>query len=77
MGLLSFTYVKETEGRLTRDGMLAMIFKLSQGAQKSRQRLRGFSHLAKVIKGITFRDGIEVKQAARKQPQARQSRIAA
>ena len=66
-----------TKGCLTRDGMLAMIFKLSLGAQKSWQRLRGFDHLAKLIKGSTFRDGIEVTSTARNQPHARQNRIAA
>ena len=66
-----------TKGCLTRDGMLGMLFKLSQGAQNSWQRLRGFEHLAKVIKGVSFRDGIEVKPAVRNQPQTRQSRIAA
>ena len=45
---------------LTRDGMLHMMFKLGQCAQKRWRRLRGFHDLAKVITGVKFNDGIEV-----------------
>jgi putative transposase len=48
-----------TKGCLTRDGILAMIFKLGTSAEKNWRRLRGFQWLAKVIAGATFRDGIE------------------
>lgn len=51
-----------TKGCVTRDTMLALIFKLGQEAEKSWRRIRGFDHLAKVIKGVKFRNGIEVKQ---------------
>lgn len=51
---------KRAKGCLTRDGMLHMIFKLGQCAQKNWRRQRGFSYLAKVITGVRFRDGIEV-----------------
>lgn len=51
-----------TKGCLTRDGMLAMIFKLGMGAERNWRRLRGFQWLAKVIDGVTFRDGIEIQQ---------------
>ena|SRR6267378_2142764 len=47
-----------TKGCLTRDGMLSMIFKLGMSAERSWRRLRGFEWLAKVISGVTFRDGI-------------------
>lgn len=50
---------KRSKGCLTRDGMLHMMFKLSQCAQKSWRKLRGFAHLAEVIEGITFEDGIK------------------
>ena len=40
-----------TKGCLTRDGMLAMIFKLGMSAERSWRRLRGFEWLAKVIRG--------------------------
>ncbi len=40
--------------------MLAMIYKLGMSAEKRWRKLRGFSHLAKVIRGVKFKDGIEV-----------------
>jgi putative transposase len=51
---------KRSKGCLSRDGMLHMMFKLGQCAQKNWRRLRGFDYLAKVITGIKFKDGIEV-----------------
>jgi transposase-like protein len=41
-----------TKGCLTRDGMLHMMFKLGQCAEKTWRRLRGFNELPKVIAGI-------------------------
>jgi len=52
---------KRTKGCLNRDGMLHMIFKLGECAEKNWRRQRGFDYLAKVITGVTFRDGIEEK----------------
>jgi len=66
-----------TKGCLTRDGMLAMIFKLGMSAEKNWRRLRGFEWLAKVIDGVTFRDGIEVQQRVRKAGNQLTRRIAA
>jgi putative transposase len=66
-----------TKGCLTRDGMLAMIFKLGMSAEKNWRRLRGFQWLAKVIDGATFRDGIEVQQRVRKADNQVTRRIAA
>ena len=51
---------KRSKGCLTRDGMLHMMFKLGQCAQKNWNRLRGFDYLAKVIDGVQFQYGIEV-----------------
>ncbi len=51
---------KRCKGCLSRDGMLHMMFKLGQCAEKKWRRLRGFDTLAKVITGIQFKDGIEV-----------------
>lgn len=48
-----------TKGCLTRDGMLHMMFKLGQCAEKTWRRLRGFRQLAQVIEGVQFHDGIE------------------
>ncbi len=50
-----------TKGCLTRDGMLHMMFKLGQCAEKTWRRLRGFKELPKVVAGIQFIDGIEEK----------------
>ena len=52
---------KRSKGCLSRDGMLHMMFKLGMCAQENWRRLRGFNHLAQVITGVKFRDGIEVK----------------
>lgn len=51
---------KRSKGCLARDGMLHMMFKLGQCAEKKWRRLRGFDYLAKVVTGIKFKDGIEV-----------------
>ena len=51
---------RRTKGCLNRDGMLHMMFKLGQCAEKKWRKLRGFDYLAKVIEGIQFSDGIEV-----------------
>ena len=51
---------KRSKGCLSRDGMLHMMFKLGQCAEKKWRRLRGFDYLAKVVTGITFKDGVEV-----------------
>ena len=53
---------KCSKGCLTRDGMLHMMFKLGQCAEKNWRRLRGFNFLAKVITGVRFKDGVEVMQ---------------
>ena len=51
---------KRSKGCLSRDGMLHMMFKLSQCAEKKWRKLRGFDYLAKVVTGIKFKDGLEV-----------------
>lgn len=66
-----------TKGCLTRDGMLAMIYKLGQSAERSWRRLRGFEWLAKVVEGVKFRDGIEVRTEVRARPKNQPSRVAA
>jgi putative transposase len=54
---------KRSKGCLTRDGMLHMMFKLGQCAEQNWRKLRGFDYLAKVIEGITFKDGIETTKS--------------
>jgi putative transposase len=39
--------------------MLHMMFKLGQCAEENWRKLRCFGYLAKVITGVTFKDGIE------------------
>lgn len=51
---------KRAKGCLSRDGMLHMMFKLGQCAQKKWRKLRGFDYLDKVIRGVQFKDGVEV-----------------
>jgi len=51
---------KRAKGCLSRDGMLHMMFKLGQCAQKKWRKLRGFDYLGKVIRGVQFKDGVEV-----------------
>lgn len=51
---------KCAKGCLSRDGMLHMMFKLGQCAEKNWRRLCGFDYLAKVVTGIKFKDGVEV-----------------
>ena len=50
---------KRAKGCLTDKGMLHMMFKLSECAQKNWRRMRGFGFLAKVITGVRFVDGVE------------------
>jgi transposase-like protein len=53
---------KRSKGCLSRDGMLHMMFKLGQCAEKKWRKLRGFDYLAKVVTGIKFKDGVEVTE---------------
>lgn len=53
---------KRSKGCLSKDGMLHMMFKLGQTAEKSWYRIRGFADLAKVINGVKFKDGLELDQ---------------
>lgn len=52
----------QAKGCVTRNTMLAMIYKLGMCAEKRWRRIRGFNHLAKVIEGVKFKDGIEVTE---------------
>ena len=55
---------KRSKGCLTRKGMLHMMFKLGQCAEKNWRKLRGFEDLPKVITGVRFKDGIEETQTS-------------
>ncbi|HMA42360.1 MAG TPA: IS256 family transposase [Gemmatimonadales bacterium] len=53
-----------TKGALSQDTAKLMVFKLITAAAKTWRRLNGENQLPKVIRGVTFRDGIEVTEAA-------------
>jgi len=53
---------KRSKGWLSRDGVLHMMFKLGQCAEKNWRRLRGFDYLAKQVIGIKSKDGIELTE---------------
>jgi putative transposase len=42
--------------------MLHMMLKLEQYAKQNWRKLRGFDYLAKVITGLTFKNGIEATE---------------
>ncbi len=48
-----------SKGCLSNKTVLAMAFKLVEGAQKSWRRLEGHNKLPKIIDGVKFVDGIE------------------
>ncbi len=50
-------YEEVEEGRGT---LVAMIYKLGMSAEKRWCRIQRFKHLARVIEGVKFKDGIEV-----------------
>jgi hypothetical protein len=50
----------QAKGCVSRNTMLAMIYKLGMCAEKRWRQIRGFDCLAKVIEGVKFRKGIEV-----------------
>jgi hypothetical protein len=49
-----------TKGALSQDTVRLMVFKLVMAAGKTWRRLKGENQLPKVIRGVTFRDGVEV-----------------
>ena len=53
---------KKTRNCVSRDTILAMVFKLAQSAEKRWHRLRGYQQLADVINGVEFRDGNAVNE---------------
>ena len=48
----------KTRGCVSRESILAMVFKLGMSAQRKWRRLRGFAHLAAVIEGVRFPNGL-------------------
>jgi transposase-like protein len=54
----------KTPGAVSKQTILALVFKLVQSAQKRWLRIRGFKHLAEVIDGVPFKDGIRVEETS-------------
>jgi putative transposase len=52
-----------TKGALSQDTARLMVFKLVMAAAKTWRKLKGENQLPKVIQGVTFRDGVEVREA--------------
>ena len=50
-----------SKGCLSNKTALAMIFKLAEAAERSWRRLDGHNQLPKVIFGVKFADGVEVR----------------
>jgi len=54
---------RQTNGHGSREAALAMMFTLASQAQKTWRKLDGFNHIANVLNGITYDNGI-MKEAA-------------
>jgi transposase-like protein len=54
---------RQTKGCGSRLATLTMVFKLALSAQKHWRKLKGYQLIEKLIKGIRFKDGIEVRNS--------------
>jgi putative transposase len=52
------------KGCVTRESMLAFIYKLAMCAELRWRRIRGVRQLARLINGVTFADGNEIEASA-------------
>jgi putative transposase len=52
----------KTRGCLSRESILAMVFMLAKSAERRWLKLKGASHLAEVIQGVSFKDGVQEDQ---------------
>lgn len=59
----------KTRGCVSKDSILALVFKLVQSAEKRWLRIRGFKSLADVIEGGPFKDGIRIEKPLDVNPQ--------
>jgi hypothetical protein len=57
-------WTDKTRGCLSRDTMLAMVYKLFQSAAKRWQRWHAAHYLLQVISGTVFKDGLQREQDA-------------
>ena len=61
---------EKTKGCLSRQTALTMVFRLCQCAEKKWRRLDGTNHLAEVIRGVKFVDGLTKTDEEQVQEQA-------
>jgi putative transposase len=54
--------MERVKGAFSRTSLLAMLFKLAICAEQSFRRLKGFTWLAEVIRGVKFVDGVREHQ---------------
>lgn len=54
---------KQTNGNGSREAALAMLFMLAKEAEKSWRKIDGFEHVANVLQGLEYKDGV-LKMAA-------------
>ena len=52
----------KTRGCVSRQSILALVYRLGLSAEKRWRRLRGFTHLADVIEGVKFVDGVKADE---------------
>ena len=57
---------RQTKGCGSRIATLTMVFKLALSAQKHWRKLQGYQLIEKVVKGVQFKDGIEVNDSEEK-----------
>jgi putative transposase len=55
---------RQTKGCGSRAATLGMVFKLAMEAQRGWRKLNGYELIDKVIRGVRFEDGAEVREAA-------------
>jgi transposase-like protein len=67
----------KTRGCVSRNTILAMVFKLGQSAEKRWQRLRGFKLLGEVIRGVKFVNGEKAKKEKKSELKEDLNRVAA
>ena len=51
-----------SKGALSQDTARLMVFKLVMAAARTWRRLKGENQLPKVVQGVRFRNGVEVKE---------------
>lgn len=63
----------KTRGCVSRKTILSMVYKLGLSAQTRWRKLRGFNHLADVIRGVKFQDGVRLETSQDKKNDEREA----